>query len=433
MAGGMEALAGFVALFALMLLRVPVGIAMGVIGVCGFALIVDWGPGIRLVSQVALRSATDEGFGLIPLFVLMGTLASTSGLGRELFALSNAFAGHKRGGLAVASIWANAFFSAISGSAVASAATMARIVLPEMRRLHYDGGFACATIASGGTLGILIPPSVVFALYGIMTEQDITKLFMAGVIPGLLATVLQVACVRYITARHPEYAPPGPRHGWPERRAAVASVWAVMALFIFMLGGMYAGAFTATEAAAMGAGGALIIGLLRRRYSKAGLGEAFFEAVRTTGSLFLVIIGAVLFSQFLALTRAPQGIAEWVGNLELNRYLILAIILGIYIILGALMDELAMILLTVPIVYPIMIKLGFDPIWFGVMLVMVVSLGLIIPPVAMNLFVLQGIAKDVPLNAIYRAVWPFVIVTILTLIILAIFPSLSLWLPNSMG
>ena len=429
---GFEALVAFVVLFALMLLRVPVGIAMGSIGVAGFAFIVQWEPAMRLVSQVTLRSATDEGFGLVPLFVLMGTLASASGLGKELFAASNAFVGHRRGGLAIATIWASAGFSAICGSAIAAAATMARIVLPEMRRLKYDGGFACATIATGGTLGILIPPSVVFALYGIMTEQDITKLFMAGVVPGLLSVVVQILCVRWITARSPHAAPSGPVHGWTEKRRAVAQVWAVVALFVFMLGGMYAGAFTATEAAAMGAGGALIIGLARRRYDRAALRGAFFEAVRTTGGIFLVIIGAVLFSQFLTLTRAPQAVAEWVGGLTLNRYVILGVIVAIYIVLGALMDELAMILLTVPIVYPIMVRLGFDPIWFGVILVMVVQLGLIIPPVAMNLFVLQGIAKDVPLNDIYRAVMPFVVGTILLVVVLCAFPQLALWLPGSM-
>jgi tripartite ATP-independent transporter DctM subunit len=433
MFGGYEALIGFVVLFALMLLRVPVGIAMGVVGVCGFAFVVDWEPALRTVSQATLRSATDEGFGLVPLFVLMGTLASASGLGRELFTLSNAFAGHKRGGLAVATIWASAGFSAICGSAVAAAATMARIVLPEMRRVGYDGGFACATIATGGTLGILIPPSVVFALYGIMTEQDIAKLFMAGVVPGLLAVVIQILCVRWITARNPEVAPAGPVHDWAERRRAIGNVWAVVLLFVFMLGGLYAGAFTTTEAAAMGAGGALIIGMVRRRFNRPALQGAFFEAVRTTGGIFLVIMGAVLFSQFLTLTRAPQEVADWVGNLQMNRYLILAIIIAVYIVLGALMDELAMILLTVPIVYPIIVKLGFDPIWFGVILVMVVQLGLIIPPVAMNLFVLQGIAKTVPLKAIYHAVMPFVVGTIVLVVILCAFPQLALWLPQSMG
>lgn len=430
---GLDAIVGFIALFALMLLRVPVGIAMGVVGVCGFAWTVDWGPAFRSVSQVTLRSATDEGFGLVPLFVLMGTLASSSGLGRELFRAANAFAGHRRGGLATATILASAGFSAICGSAVAAAATMARIALPEMRKLNYGGGFACATIATGGTLGILIPPSVVFALYGIMTEQDISRLFIAGVVPGLLAVVIQILCVRWIIWRRPQEAPSGPRHPWPERRAALVGVWGVIVLMMFILGGMYAGAFTATEAAAMGAAGALMIGLARRRLPRAELQAAFFEAVRTTGSVFLVIMGAILFSQFLTLTRTPQQVADWVAALKWSPYVVLAIVVSVYIVLGALMDELAMILLTVPIVYPIMMKLGFDPLWFGVILVLVVQLGLIIPPVAMNLFVLQGIAKTVPLTEIYRAVIPFVVGNIVLVAILCVFPHLATWLPARMG
>lgn len=433
MTGGAAAIGAFLAMFVLMQLRVPVGAAMALVGIAGFGLTIDWIPAFNLVAQSPIRYATDEAMGLVPMFILMGAFATAGGLGRELFNASNALVGHRRGGLAAATIWASAGFAAICGSAVASAATMARIVLPEMKRLRYDGGFACATIAVGGTLGIMIPPSVVFALYGIMVEQDISKLFIAGVIPGALAVVGHLIAIRWIVSRTPDKAPPGERHTWGEALDALKSVWAVIALFMFVIGGMYAGVFTATEAAAMGAGGALVIGLVRRKLSSTGIRQALLSSVRTTGAVFVIVIGAVLFQQFLAVTRAPQEISEWVAALPLHRYAILAVILLMYFILGAIMDEIAMILLTVPIVYPIIVALGFDPIWFGVILVMTVELGLIVPPVALNLFVLHNIAEDVPLSSIYVAVIPFVVVDLVRLVILCAFPILSTWLPSTMG
>ena len=433
MIGMEQAGIAFAAMFLLMMLRVPVGIAMALVGVVGFGAVVSWPAAFNLVAQSPIRYATDEAMGLLPMFILMGALATTGGLGRELFNASNSLVGHKKGGLAVATIWASAGFAAICGSAVASAATMARVTLPEMRRFNYDGGFACATIAVGGTLGIMIPPSVVFALYGIMTEQDISKLFIAGIIPGLLAVIGHIVAIRWMVHRNPSLAPPGRRHSWAERIAALKEVWAVIALFVFVIGGMYGGVFTATEGGAMGAGGALLIGVFRRRISWTQLKSAFVTTGRTSGSIFLNIFGAVLFQQFLAITQAPQQISEWVGGLPVSPYVILVMILAMYFVLGAIMDELAMILLTVPIVFPVMVKLGFDPIWFGVILVMTVELGLIVPPVAMNLFVLQNIAQTVPLRAIFSAVTPFIIVDLIRLALLCIFPALSTWLPSTMN
>jgi C4-dicarboxylate transporter DctM subunit len=432
MTGGTAAIVAFGATLVLMQLRVPVGVAMGIVGIAGFGLTIDWIPAFNLVAQTPIRYATDETMGLVPMFILMGAFALHGGLGRELFDASNKLIGHRRGGLAVAAIWACAGFAAICGSAVASAATMARVVLPEMKRFNYDGGFACATIAVGGTLGILIPPSIVLALYGILVEQDIAKLFVAGIVPGLLAVIGHLIAVRWIVWRHPEKAPPAPRHDWPEARDALKRIWAVLALLLFVVGGMFGGIFTATEAAAMGAGGAMLIGLIRRRLSAAGFWEALTSSARTTGSIFISIIGAVLFQQFLAITRAPQEVSAWVGQLALHPYVVLSIILAMYLILGAIMDEIAMILLTVPIVYPIILSLGFDPIWFGIILVMTVELGLIMPPVAMNLFVLQNIARDVALGSIYLAVIPFIIVDLFRLVILCAFPDLSTWLPGTM-
>jgi tripartite ATP-independent transporter DctM subunit len=433
MSGTLAAAVGFVAMFALMLARVPVGVAMGIIGVAGFALLVGIEPGLRLLAQAPMRYASDEVLSVVPMFILMGTLATASGLGRELFFASNAFAGHRRGGQAVATIWASAGFAAICGSAVASAATMARVTLPEMKRYGYDRAFACATIAVGGTLGILIPPSVVMALYGAIVEQDVAKLFMAGVLPGIVAVVFHLAVIRYVVLRYPGKAPPGRLSSWRERWAAVRHVWAVLVLFLFVMGGMYGGAFTPSEGAAMGAGGALIIGVVRRRLNGSAIVEALVASARTTGSIFVIVFGAVVFGQFLAITQAPQTLSTWVGGLSLSRYEVLAIILVIYFILGAIMDEIAMILLTVPIVYPIILKLGFDPIWFGVIIVMTVELGLIVPPVALNLFVLHNIAGDVPLTSIFRAIVPFVVADVARLVVLCAFPIISTWLPSTMA
>jgi tripartite ATP-independent transporter DctM subunit len=433
MSGAPAAIAAFGAMLLLMQFRVPVGVAMAIVGVGGFGLAIGWNPAFSLMAQSPIRYATDETMGLVPMFILMGAFAVAGGLGRELFNASNTMIGHRRGGLAVATIWASAGFAAICGSAVASAATMARIVLPEMKRLRYDGGFACATVAVGGTLGIMIPPSIVLALYGIMVEQDIAKLFIAGIVPGILAVIGHLVAIRWTIARNPEKVTAAERHGWPDAFRALKRVWAVVALLLFILGGMYGGVFTATEAASMGAGGALLIGLARRKLPLDGIKEALASSARTTGAIFIVIIGAVLFQQFLAVTRAPQDISEWVGTLPFHRYVILAIILAMYLVLGAIMDEIAMILLTVPIVYPIIVTLGFDPIWFGVILVMTVELGLIMPPIAMNLFVLHNIAKEVSLVSIYRAVIPFIVVDILRLVVLCAFPALSTWLPSTMS
>jgi tripartite ATP-independent transporter DctM subunit len=302
-----------------------------------------------------------------------------------------------------------------------------------MKRYGYDRAFACATIAVGGTLGILIPPSVVVGRDGGHGEQGGGQLFVAGVLPGLVAVVFHLAVIRFVVWRHPQKAPPGRSSTWPERWSALRQIWAVVALFVFVMGGMYGGAFTPSEGAAMGAGGAIIIGIVRRRLNGSRIVEALVASARTTGSIFVIVFGAVVFGQFLAITQAPQTVSNWVGGLSLSRYEVLAIILLIYFVLGAIMDEIAMILLTVPIVYPIIVKLGFDPIWFGVIIVMTVELGLIVPPVALNLFVLHNIAGDVPLTSIFRAIVPFIVADIVRLVVLCTFPGISTWLPSTMG
>ena len=428
----LAAVLGFVLMFALMAVRVPIGIAMAIPGVAGFALMSGIGPGLNLLGQVPLAVVTDYNFSVIPMFVLMGALASTSGMSRELFKAGEAWFGHLRGGLSMAAIAACGGFAAINGSSVATAATMSKVALPEMRRAGYEPGHAAGVIAAGGTLGIMIPPSVIFVLYGIMTETDISRLFFAGVVPGLLGMAMYAVVVQLIGMRAPHIMPRGPVHSWSERWASLRGLWAVAVLFLFVLGGMYVGVFTTTEAAGMGAMGALIIGVLRGKLGFASIMRTLVDSLRVTASIMLIVIGAFLFGYFLAITQFTQKAVAFLTELPIGAYGVLALILVGYFILGAIMDELAMILLTVPIVFPVMMKLGFDPIWFGVIIVMAVTLGMICPPVGINVFVINSIQRDISLQRIYKGVMPFIASDIIRLIILCAFPAISLMLPNAM-
>ena len=424
---------GFIALFVLMMLRVPVGIAMGLVGVLGFGYINgDIGPALRLLAQSPIRTATDAEFAVIPLFLLMGAFASASGMSRELFRASNTFLGHFKGGLGIATIAACGGFAAICGSSVATAATFSKVAYPEMRAHGYPQSFATGVIAAGGSLGIMIPPSTVFAVYGLITEQDIGKLFIAGVIPGLLAVGMYIATINLIAFLYPNYLPKAPRHSWAERFDALRGIWAVALLFVFIIGGLYGGLFTATEAAGMGAGGAFIIAVIRQKLSREEFWRALIESLRTTASVFTILIGALIFGYFLTITQTPQKLTEFLTGLGLGAYGVLALIMLMYLLLGCLMDAMAMIILTIPIVFPVIKALGFDPIWFGVIIVMTVELGLIHPPVGMNVFVIKSVIKDVKLSTIFYGVMPFVLTDILRLIILIAFPILALWLPSHM-
>ena len=423
---------GFTFMFVLMLLRVPIGVAMGITGVIGFGLHSGFGAGLALLGQVPWSVVTDYNFSVIPMFVLMGAFASASGMSRDLFRMGECWFGHVRGGLAVGSIVACGGFAAINGSAVASAATMATVALPEMRKRNYHAGFAAGVVAAGGTIGIMIPPSVIFVLYGIMTETDIAKLFFAGIIPGLMAIVMYAITIQIVATLRPDWMPRGERWPWSERFRSLRNIWPVALLFVFVLGGMYNGFFTSTEAAGMGAIGALIIGMIRGTLTGPQILNSAVEALKVTAAIFVVVIGAYLFGYFLTITQTTQAIVDWLTTLPFGRYWILALILFGYFILGALMDELAMILLTVPIVFPVMMQLGFDPVWFGVIIVMAVTLGMICPPVGINVFVINSIHRDISLPRIYAGVMPFIASDIIRLIILCAFPALSLALPNAM-
>jgi C4-dicarboxylate transporter DctM subunit len=426
------AIIGFITLFALMLLRVPVGMAMGLVGVSGFAYLVGTGPAFKIVGHTSMRTVTDYTFGVIPMFLLMGAFVSNSGMSRELFRAANAFLGHRRGGLGIATIAACGGFAAISGSSVATAATFSTVAYPEMRRYGYPQSFATGVIAAGGTLGAMLPPSTVLAVYGIITEQDIGKLFIAGILPGILAASMYMITVTLIGALRPGFLPSGPRTPWPERWAALREIWAMLLLFVFVIGGMYGGLFTPTEAGGMGAGGAFLIGVLRGRLNGADVRRSLLQATRTAAAVFTVLIGALLFGYFLTVTQTPQNVTEFLTGLGIGRYGVLALIMVMYIILGCLMDSLAMIILTVPIIFPVIKELGFDPIWFGIIIVMTVELGLIHPPVGMIVFVIKSVVQDVSFSTIFRGVIPFIVTDLIRLVILIAFPIIALWLPSHM-
>ena len=423
---------GFVALFVLMLLRVPVGMAMGLVGVTGYSWIVGPGPALKLVGQTSLRTVTDYTFGVIPMFMLMGAFVSVSGLSKEMFKAADAFLGQLRGGLGVATVVACGGFAAICGSSVATAATFSTVAYPEMRRFGYPQSFSTGVIAAGGTLGAMLPPSTVLAVYAILTQQDIGKLFMAGILPGLLAIVMYVATIALIVRLRPGFLPEGTTKTWADRAGALKLVWAPLLLFVFVIGGLYGGFFTPTEAGGVGASGAFILGVLRRKLNRINTREALLQATRTAAAVFTVLIGALLFGYFLTITQTPQKLTGFVTGLGIGRYGVLALIMLMYLVLGCLMDAMAMIILTVPIIFPVIVALGFDPIWFGVIIVMTVELGLIHPPVGMNVFVIKSVVKEVSFTTIFKGVLPFIATDLVRLLILIAFPVIALWLPQRM-
>ncbi len=426
------AVGGFAIMFLLMAVRVPIGFAMGIAGVAGFSAVNGFWPGLNLLMNSPFRTATDYTLSVVPMFVLMGIFATAGGMSRELFRANKAWFGHLKGGSIISTILACGGFAAINGSSVATAATMTTVALPEMREQGYDAGLAAGAIAAGGTLGIMIPPSVVMLLYGILTDQDVSKLFMAGIIPGLLGIAFYIVTVRVVMWRRPDLCPIGERSSREERVASVKDIWATLLLFVVVVVAMYGGFVTVTEAAGVGAVGALLIGVARGRLGPSKILECLVEALRTSASIFVIAIGAYLFGYFLTVTQTTQALTDFLVHLPVGPYGVLALILVVYLIMGALMDELAIILLTVPIIFPVIVALGFDPIWFGVIIVMVVTLGLIMPPVGMNVFVINSISRDVSLPRIYKGVMPFIAADIIRLAILVAFPWISLVIPNSM-
>ena len=421
------------AMFAMLLAGVPIGFAMALAGVGGGAFIIGIEPMLALLGRTAFETAMTYDLSIIPLFVLMGYFAAATGLSQELYRACNVWLGHRRGGLALATIGGCGAFAAICGSSLATAATMTQIAMPEMRRYGYDDRLATGAIAAGGTIGILIPPSVILALYGILTESNIGDLFLAGVLPGLLTVLVFMATISVLTRIRPELGPRGQKTSPLAKLLAFKDVWGMAVLFVVVIGGIYMGVFTPTEAAAIGAVGALSLAVLRRRMSLALLISCLLDTVKTTAMLFTILIGAIVLNNFLILSNVAALVADWVGGLALPPMAVMAVILAIYLVLGCALDALAMILLTVPIFFPLVLGLGFDPIWFGIIVVMVVELGLITPPVGMNMFVIKGIVPDVELRTIYAGVLPFCVAQIVLIAILVAFPKIATFLPDTAG
>jgi len=424
-----EAMLGFAAMFVLMLLRVPIAISMAVVGLFGLGLMRSWSAAFSSSASEILDIAAYT-LSVVPLFVLMGNFVTRAGMSRELYQAAYAFIGHRRAGLSMSTIVACAGFGAICGSSIATTATMARVSMPEMRRFNYEPSFAAGSICAGGTLGILIPPSVILVIYGIMTEQSIGALFAAGIVPGLIATGFYLAAAMAITARHPHYGPPGDRTPWPQRWAALRKVWSVLLLFALVMGGIYGGIFTPTEAAGVGATGGFLFALARGTLPFKALVHVLVESARTTAMLFTIVIGAAIFANFLNFTTMPQDLKDFVAAFNVNPILVIVAICLIYVVLGTAMETLSMILLTVPIFFPLVQSLGFDPIWFGVLIVCVAEISMITPPVGMNIFVLSSVVPDVRTTDIWRGVLPFVAADVLRMFVLIAFPMLTLWLPR---
>jgi C4-dicarboxylate transporter DctM subunit len=425
-----EALIGLVAMLALSFLRVPIAFSMGLVGFAGLWWMRGLGPSMASATTVVYETGFQYTLSVVPLFILMGNFVTRAGMSKELYRAAYTFVGHLKGGLAMATVIACAGFGAICGSSIATAATMTRVAYPSMRDRGYSDELSAGAIAAGGTLGILIPPSTIMVIYGIMTETSIGKLFAAGVLPGILATALLCAGVRWITWRDPASGPAAERTSWAERLKALKDVWAVAALFVIVMGGIYGGVFTATEGAGIGAFGAFCFALARRALSLKGLLVVLIESARTTAMLFVILVGALIFANFVNYTTMPNDLKALVANYGLSPTAVMIGICAIYVILGTAMEELSMILLTVPVFFPLVVHLGFDPVWFGIIIVVVVQIGLISPPVGMNMFVVKSMLPRISTATIFRGVTPFVVAEVVLLGVLVAFPWISLVLPR---
>jgi len=431
-----EALMGFAAVLILVLLRMPIAFAMGLVGMIGLMQETSYRGAISMVGRLIIDTTQNYGLSVVPLFILMGLFVNKGGLSRELYKASYSFLGHMRGGLAMATIVACAGFSAICGSSLATAATMSKVAMPQMRKFGYQDSLSTASIAAGGTLGILIPPSVILVIYGLLTETSIGKLFIAGILPGLLGILFYLGAVRYTVARNPAAGPAGERTSWVDRRKALFGVWAVLLLFFLVIGGLYGAfnfeplnlTFSPTEAAGMGAMGAFLIALARGMKFSETL-SVLRETAFTTATLFTVLIGAWIFSNFVNLAGLPEALRALVTENAVSPAMVLALILVVYILLGCVFESLSMLLLTVPIFFPLVTSLGYDPVWFGIVVVVVTEISLITPPVGLNVFVLKGVIPDVSTGTIFRGVTPFWIADIFRLALLVAFPVITLYLP----
>lgn len=427
------AIIGVIALLVMLMMGMNIGVCMMSIGFFGYMVIRGFIPALALFKSIPFTQATMYSFTVIPLFVLMGNLCFYSGMSGDLYDCAHKWLGGLKGGLAMATVAACACFSAICGSTAATAATMGVVALPEMREHGYDDSLSCGSIAAGGTLGILIPPSTGFIIYGIVSGSSIGALFAAGILPGLVLALCYIAAIMVVVKIHPERAPGSMKFTMKEKLVALKGGAAMLVLFFIAIGGIFLGWFTANEAAAVGATAALVYLIARKRFTWKIFADCLRDTVKTSGMIFLILIGAYVFGAFLTISGLPTALASFVEGLNVSRYIILAVIIVIYAVMGCLMDSLAMVMLTVPIFLPIMQALGFNDIWYGVLMIMVMEMGLITPPVGMNVYIVAGVAKDVPLQKIFKGVAPMVVGMVVAIIILCAWQDLALYLPRALG
>lgn len=421
---------GCLILFAFLLTSMPVAFAMLAAGVIGFSMIVTPHAAFSMVTADLYETFSSYSLTVIPLFVMMGQVSFHAGISRRLFRSAYAWIGHLNGGLAMATVGACAGFGAICGSGPATAATMSAVALPEMKRYGYSDSLAAGTVASGGSLGMLIPPSVVFIVYALMTEQSIGRLFLAGIIPGILITGLFCVSIYIRCTKNKKLGPAGPKQSWKERFLSLHGVLETLILFVLVMGGMFIGLFTPIEAAAIGAAGSFAIAFFQKELNMHKIKQILLETVRTSSMVFFIVAGAVVFGRFLAVSRIPFAAAEFFVSLPLPGWMIMMIIILFFLIAGCIIDALALILLTIPIFYPVILELGFDPIWFGVIVVVITQMGVITPPVGVNVYVVSGMERDIPLPEIFKGAMPFLFVLIISALILIMFPQVCLFLPN---
>ncbi len=421
---------GIAVMVLMLFLGVHIGVAMALVGLLGIFCLTSLKAGISVIATIFYSNMASYIMSVLPLFVAMGVFCSYSGMSKGLYSTAYKWVGRFRGGLSIATIVACAGFAAVSGTSVGTAVTIGTIALPEMKKYRYDDRLATGCVAAGGTLGILIPPSTIFILYGIMTEQSIGKLFVAGILPGILLSILFILVVILITRRNPQLGPPGPKTSFKEKVTSLKDVWPVSILFLIVIGGLYTGIFTPTEAGGIGAFCALLIGIVSGKLKGRNLGSAFFEATHTTAMIFLIILGSMIFNAFMAVSQFPMELSNFLSTMEVNRYLIFGGMVCIYLILGCLMDMFAMLVLTIPVFYPIIKSLGFDPIWFGVIIVIMMEQALITPPVGLNVYVISGLVRDVSMGTVFRGIFPFWIAMLICVLILTIFPEIALFLVN---
>lgn len=420
----------FVSLLVLLFLRVPIAVATGLVGICGLAAYTTWTAAFSQVGIIATETVLTYEFAVIPLFIVMGAFISRSGIAEELFNACYAMVGHWRGGLALSTIAACGGFGAVSGSSLATAATMSRIAYPQMKRYGYSDRLAAGSIAAGGSLGILIPPSIALVFFGIITESDIGALFLAGIIPGILGIALYGCAVIYTVNRDPKAGPAGEKMSWSSRRKALLGIWSVVLLFGIVMGGIYGGFFSPTESAGIGALGAFLIALMRGRANLHMVTSALADALTTTVALMMILVGSFLFANLVNIARLPQFLVTTIEGMQIAPLAVIFVIILIYIVLGCVLESISMLLLTVPVFYPLVVSLGYDLIWFGILVVVVVEISLITPPIGLNVFVLSSILRKVSLREIFIGVIPFLGADIVRMLMVVFIPSLSLFLPN---